>query len=1122
MLAHHNKEILQERILRLIKISRWLLLMLLVRSWYLVAVKGDNYQTATHAPQILQRTVAAARGQIYDRFFQPLAINQIKYCLALDYNAIRHSFSAIKKGKTPHETSYPRREYISRLSAFLAAELDLSYDDIRDQINTKAVFQLPGQYYLLAENLHPELYYRLEGRAHLWPGVSLKVEGQRHYPKESVGGSVIGYIGYLDQHRYYKINREIQELKEYLELTEEELMITPYPVGCQGTEDVRQRLKTLIRQSYCLFDRTAGRSGIELYYDEILRGEYGSEKSRIDARGRKIQDVGIPEGTIAGRTLQLTLSAELQERCEQLLAENETIREGRSRAFDPITGNTVGLKQPWIKGGAIVAMKPNGEVVALASYPRFNPNNFLPLQFYDKQLRSDRLRSVEAVLESPEYIRDVWNLKRPLEREEYTAKEGWSSHKLYMEWGQFLKLVLKEESLVRQFFGKYNGVVSLASFIDELLGREFFRGDEDIGIEGEKELDRGRLKTALQKLLKKTNSQGGKGGLNPGMVEDFLCLSLHEQILLVDLSRLILNQFWIDFALKNAQLLGGVSLDQWRLLHGVSFQIQEYGDQELFEYFQKEIFSRWRQENESRFLKMKRQEEVENEKRAIKEGRGGRGKKNQAVYTLYIQQELNRQYALYREEMLPQLWLKVIKVLKREDGLGRGSEDCSSLNLLAQKVVSGFSPALQMQFAELLSQIQLQWPLFPYQKVLHYDALDDEVNGHYPLLRYTLVSDESHAKKRKRVTLKALAGSFIPAGGFGHMRPHTYRQSTPQGSIFKLIPAYAALLKRYDERMIQGGEPTWDDLNQMLIFYDERYRIPSSRLFMPGYTQDGKALPRSYKGGRIPNSSHGGIGRVDLIQAIATSSNPYFALLASDYMDVQFLNRCAYAFGYGHQTGLDLPQEFSGSLPHDLESNRSGLYAYAIGQHSLTCTPVQTAAMLAAIANHGSIPTPYLLSSIIESNEGIVIEKKSPIYQQVRLPPIIRNLLLEGMYQAVNSPKGTARPSSIMTYQNAPGMIQDYSAIREDFIAKTGTAEIHDMVALDEGNHGTPKVQIYNHIWAAGIAMSRETRGIELGLRDPELIVVVYLRYGDYGKEALPLAAQVVKKWREIQESQME
>ena len=33
----------------------------------------------------------------------------------------------------------------------------------------------------------------------------------------------------------------------------------------------------------------------------------------------------------------------------------------------------------------------------------------------------------------------------------------------------------------------------------------------------------------------------------------------------------------------------------------------------------------------------------------------------------------------------------------------------------------------------------------------------------------------------------------------------------------------------------------------------------------------------------------------------------------------------------------------------------------------------------------------------------------------------------------------------------------------------------------------------------------------------PDLCVIIYLKFGDYGKEAAPLAAQIIKRWREIE-----
>jgi len=57
-----------------------------------------------------------------------------------------------------------------------------------------------------------------------------------------------------------------------------------------------------------------------------------------------------------------------------------------------------------------------------------------------------------------------------------------------------------------------------------------------------------------------------------------------------------------------------------------------------------------------------------------------------------------------------------------------------------------------------------------------------------------------------------------------------------------------------------------------------------------------------------------------------------------------------------------------------------------------------------------------------------------------------------------------------------------------------------------------------NHVWCAAISFlpGNEEHPNERW-SEPELVVVVYLRFGDAGgKEAAPIAIQMIKKWREI------
>lgn len=94
-----------------------------------------------------------------------------------------------------------------------------------------------------------------------------------------------------------------------------------------------------------------GKSGIEKYYDQILRGEDGIHYKTVDVQGRKIQNVQVedklPEN---GKDLVLTIDMNIQKLVEKALGE---------------------------RIGSAVILKPvTGEILALVSYPWFNPNSF--------------------------------------------------------------------------------------------------------------------------------------------------------------------------------------------------------------------------------------------------------------------------------------------------------------------------------------------------------------------------------------------------------------------------------------------------------------------------------------------------------------------------------------------------------------------------------------------------------------------------------------------------------------------------------------------------------------------------------------------------------------------------
>lgn len=107
-------------------------------------------------------------------------------------------------------------------------------------------------------------------------------------------------------------------------------------------------LESLEPQGYRLGD-ILGKLGMEAALESQLRGEWGGQQVEVDATGEVIRILG-EKPPIAGDDVVLTLDADLQKRAEEVLGETK---------------------------GAIVAIDPrNGEVLAMASRPAYDPNIF--------------------------------------------------------------------------------------------------------------------------------------------------------------------------------------------------------------------------------------------------------------------------------------------------------------------------------------------------------------------------------------------------------------------------------------------------------------------------------------------------------------------------------------------------------------------------------------------------------------------------------------------------------------------------------------------------------------------------------------------------------------------------
>ena len=307
----NNKSRLSLLVVQILIVS--LMAALFGRLFYLQVAAGPKYRDAALSIQSRDVVAPATRGLIVDGYGVPLAMNKAGLAITIDRIAID---KLEDKGVG----------VMKRLSVLLK----LKYKDIYQ--NTRLCGELPKgekagcwqgsrfQPIPITKSADPDIALQIVERSDEFPGVDAQPVAIRSYPSylDVNAAHVLGYVG---------------------PLTESDLL--------KGNGNQYFRSESI------------GKTGLEIQYDSFLRGEPGIRTVIVD-RKESVTRESQNTKPVAGDHLVTSLDVRLQASAEKAL--KDAVLRGRANGYTSDSG------------AAVVMDIKTGRILALASYPTYDPN----------------------------------------------------------------------------------------------------------------------------------------------------------------------------------------------------------------------------------------------------------------------------------------------------------------------------------------------------------------------------------------------------------------------------------------------------------------------------------------------------------------------------------------------------------------------------------------------------------------------------------------------------------------------------------------------------------------------------------------------------------------------------
>ena len=329
-------------------------------------VNGASYRQQSENRLVREIKVTAPRGEIYDRYGKLLVTSITGYNVNLYYTKIPKTklnevllklANILEKNNDTYTNNFPidfemmtfnKSEEgaknwkvsnkmsgdasVDEVIEFYKKKYEIQYDDVNDVKKVIALrYEITSKGYsgfksvVLAKEISQESMLEIEERGNELSGIVVTTYPIRKYLTQNVASHIIGYIGRIGSTEY----------------------------------------KNKKDQGYSQNDMI-GKSGIEATFENFLRGKDGKMRLEMDSEGRVTDKEETIESEM-GNSVILTIDFDLQKKAEEVL--EKYIKKIQSGGFSD--------KCEDAKAGALVVLDTKtSEVLALASYPEYNPDEF--------------------------------------------------------------------------------------------------------------------------------------------------------------------------------------------------------------------------------------------------------------------------------------------------------------------------------------------------------------------------------------------------------------------------------------------------------------------------------------------------------------------------------------------------------------------------------------------------------------------------------------------------------------------------------------------------------------------------------------------------------------------------